>query len=73
MSGTIAVVYGGLDTGWSFSLWLMALLYVHELGHVVAARWRGLPVRRAPFFLPGFGAFVMVQPDKASPWDKVLV
>ena len=38
------------------------LLYLHEIGHVLAAHWRRVTVLRAPLFIPGLGAFVLISP-----------
>lgn len=57
-------VYAGLY-GWQFAVGFLALLAVHEMGHVVAARQKGVPVS-APTFIPFVGAWIMLQ---ASPRD----
>jgi Zn-dependent protease len=46
--------------GWQFALGFLLCMYVHELGHVAAARKYGLPVS-APMFVPGFGAFIRLR------------
>ncbi len=60
--------------GWVFSVPLMSILLVHEMGHYLAARRRFLDVT-PPYFLPGippagtFGAFIKVRsplPDKRA-------
>ena len=53
--------------GWPFAAGFVALLFVHEMGHVIAARIRGLPVS-APAFIPFMGAFIMMKqrPDDAE-------
>ena len=43
--------------GWKFGLGFTASILVHEMGHYVAARRRGLKVD-LPVFLPGLGAYV---------------
>lgn len=45
---------------WSIALGLVAMLLIHELGHVWAAKRRGLPVS-LPAFVPFFGAAVMMK------------
>lgn len=47
--------------GWKFGLGLIALIYVHELGHVAALKRLGVPAT-APMFVPGLGAFVRHAP-----------
>jgi len=53
--------------GWPFAAGFVGLLFVHEMGHVIAARIRGLPVS-APAFIPFLGAFITMKgrPDDAE-------
>lgn len=46
---------------------LVGMIFIHELGHVAAAKRKGLPVS-APFFIPFVGALVMM---KRHPRDAV--
>lgn len=39
---------------------LVAMIFIHEMGHVWAAKRKGLPVS-APFFIPFVGALVMMK------------
>jgi Zn-dependent protease len=43
--------------GWKFGLGFAVLILVHEMGHYIDIRRRGLPAEM-PVFLPGFGAYV---------------
>ena len=43
--------------GWRYAVGFVALLFVHEMGHFIAARQRGLPVG-APTFIPFVGAWI---------------
>ncbi len=43
--------------GWKFALGFTLSILIHELGHYVAVRRRGLKAE-LPFFLPGLGAYV---------------
>lgn len=43
--------------GWRFALGLTVTILIHELGHFIAAKRRGMAVD-LPMFLPGFGAYV---------------
>ena len=40
--------------GWSTAAILLGVVVIHELGHVVALRWAGIPVRGI-YFVPFFG------------------
>lgn len=57
--GAFLAVYWAL-WGWRFGLGFGALVLVHELGHYVDIRRRGLPADM-PVFFPGLGAFVRWQ------------
>jgi Zn-dependent protease len=60
--GTMAVSIAAYATlwGWSFGLGFVLLIFVHEMGHVVALRRRGIRAG-APVFLPFLGAFVSMK------------
>lgn len=57
---------------WQLALGLIAAIYVHEIGHVVALRRLKIPAT-APMFVPGLGAFVRFKQYPASPRDNALV
>lgn len=46
--------------GWQFAVGFVALIFVHEMGHYIAARRRGLDVG-APTFIPFVGAWVQLR------------
>lgn len=46
--------------GWRYSVGLVLLIFVHEMGHYVAARQRGLNVG-APTFIPFVGAWIQLK------------
>ncbi|MBI2756608.1 MAG: hypothetical protein HYX52_07850 [Chloroflexi bacterium] len=72
ISGLVAVAAWSLEWNPLVGVLVVLLLYVHEMGHVAAAFWRGVRVQRAPFFLPGFGAFVETAPGSTA-WDDVWI
>lgn len=43
--------------GWRFGIGFCACILIHEMGHYIDIRRRGLPAEM-PIFLPGFGAYV---------------
>lgn len=53
--------------GWPFAAGFVGLIFIHELGHLVAAWRRGLPVS-LPMFIPFVGAFIALkdQPKDAE-------
>jgi Zn-dependent protease len=57
--------------GWRFAVGFVALILVHELGHVVVLRARGIPAS-LPMFIPFFGAFVSMKAPPRSAYDEAL-
>jgi Zn-dependent protease len=53
--GAYALIYP-----WTFAIGLVLLIFVHEMGHVLAAKQKGLPVT-APVFIPFLGALIMLK------------
>ncbi|QQZ60227.1 site-2 protease family protein [Paenibacillus sonchi] len=53
---------------WQFAIGFVLLLFVHELGHVIAAKRIGLPVS-APLFIPFLGALITM---KKQPLDAKM-
>ena len=64
--GTFGVLWSAF--GWKLGAGVLAALYVHELGHVVAMWMRGMTVS-APMFVPGLGAYVRMDQRAASPLE----
>jgi Zn-dependent protease len=52
--------------GWSFAAGFVALIFIHEMGHVLALRLMGVPAS-APMFIPFVGAHIVMkqQPKNA--------
>jgi Zn-dependent protease len=61
-TGTILVSLAAyaLLWGWSFAAGFIALLFVHEIGHVIALRREGVKAS-APMFIPFMGAFIAAR------------
>jgi Zn-dependent protease len=61
-TGTILVSLAAyaLLWGWTFAAGFIALLFVHEMGHVVALRREGLKAS-APMFIPFMGAVIAAR------------
>jgi len=53
------LVYAGI-WGWRYAAGFIALLFIHELGHYLAARQRGLDVG-LPTFIPFVGAWIEMK------------
>ena len=50
----------GLVFGWPYAVGFVLLIFVHEMGHYIAARQRGLNVG-APTFIPFVGAWINLK------------
>jgi Zn-dependent protease len=61
-SGTmlISVIAYSWVFGWGYAVGFVALIFVHEMGHYIAARRRGLNVG-APTFIPFLGAWINMK------------
>jgi len=65
----LSIVVYSQRWGWAFAVGFVLSIFVHEMGHVLAA-WRlGVPVS-APVFIPGFGAFILQKKAAKSAWDE---
>ncbi len=58
--------------GWRFALGLTATIFIHELGHYIAIKRRGLKAD-LPVFLPGFGAYVRWYAEGVSREDLASI
>jgi Zn-dependent protease len=56
----ISVVVYAFVFGWKYAVGFVALLFIHEMGHYIAAKQRGLDVG-APTFIPFVGAWVQLK------------
>ena len=58
--------------GWKWGVGFVLLLLLHECGHLVVARWFGLPVS-APMFIPFMGAFIALKEAPRNAWIEACV
>ncbi len=56
----LSVLAYSLIYGWRYAAGFVGLLFVHEMGHYLAARQRGLDVG-APTFIPFVGAWIQLK------------
>ncbi|HEY0073499.1 MAG TPA: site-2 protease family protein [Abditibacteriaceae bacterium] len=63
----ISIWFYALAWGWQFAVGFVLLIFVHEMGHVFAAKWQKIPVS-APMFIPGLGALITM---KENPRDAL--
>jgi Zn-dependent protease len=72
--GTMVISIGAyaLFWGWKFAVGFVLLLFVHECGHLVAARCFRLKVG-APVFIPFMGAFIALKEAPKNAWMEAWV
>jgi Zn-dependent protease len=61
-----------LSWGWMFAAGFVVLIFIHECGHLVAARRVGLKVG-APVFIPFMGAFIALKEATPNAWIEAQV
>jgi Zn-dependent protease len=67
----LSVAAYALIWGWRFAVGFVALLFVHEVGHVVVLRAQGVKAS-APMFIPFMGAFVKLEGQQRSVAEEAL-
>jgi Zn-dependent protease len=65
LSMLISIAAYAIFWGWKFAVGFVLLMFVHELGHVVALRLQGIKAS-APMFIPFVGAFVKIEGEQRS-------
>jgi len=65
------VIYGALF-GWPFAFGLIFLLFLHETGHIIVLRAKGVPAS-APIFIPLMGAFVAMRSMPRNAKDEAEI
>jgi Zn-dependent protease len=61
-----------LSLGWRFAVGFVVLIFVHECGHLLAAKRLGLKVG-APVFIPFMGAFIALKEAPRNAWIEAQV
>src|SRR5580698_9870309 len=58
--------------GWQFAVGFVLLIFVHECGHLIAAKKVGLKVT-TPAFIPFMGALITLREAPRNAWIEALV
>jgi Zn-dependent protease len=66
-TAVVSIAAYSLFFGWTFAIGVVALLFVHEMGHVIQLRREGIQAT-APMFVPFLGAFIQ---QKSMPENAV--
>jgi Zn-dependent protease len=72
LSGLVSIGAYALLWSWWFAVGLVALLFVHEMGHVLEARRQGLKTS-APMFIPFMGALITMKEMPHDVWREARV
>lgn len=68
----VSVWFYALTWGWRFAVGFVALIFVHECGHLLVARRFGLKVG-APVFIPFMGALIALKEAPRNAWVEACV
>ncbi len=72
ITGVLTFVSFAILFDWSFAALLLGVVFVHELGHIIAMRWCGMPVRGI-YFLPFLGAVAVSKSGWRSEAERGFV
>jgi Zn-dependent protease len=61
-----------LAWGWQFAVGFVLLIFVHECGHLIAAKWCKLKVT-TPAFIPFVGALITLKENPPNAWIEAVV
>lgn len=68
----ISIAFYAQAWGWKFAVGFVLLIFVHEAGHLIAARMMGLDVGW-PVFIPFMGAFIALKEAPRNAWVESVV
>jgi Zn-dependent protease len=72
LSAIASLVAYALLFGWQFGLGILVLLFVHEMGHYIVIRAKGIPASW-PVFIPLLGAYVAMRRMPANVRDEAEI
>jgi Zn-dependent protease len=72
VSMVVTVAVYAMIWGWWFALGFVILIFIHENGHMYAAKMIGLPVSR-PVFIPFVGAFIAMKEIPKNAKEEALI
>ncbi len=72
LSLMVSMVVYGLTLGWAFGIGLLAIIAIHESGHVLANRSRGIAASW-PTFIPFLGAVISLKQNPRNADDEAFI
>lgn len=67
-----AWLFGFAYGSWAFGIGIVSLLFVHEMGHFVTLKLKGMPARW-PVFIPFLGAYVAMPQSPTSVAEMAVI
>ncbi|MGC8990100.1 MAG: site-2 protease family protein [Verrucomicrobiia bacterium] len=68
----VTIWFYAMNMGWWFGVGFVLLIFIHECGHLLAAKRIGLKVG-APVFIPFMGAFIALKEAPRNAWIEAQV
>jgi Zn-dependent protease len=68
----VSLFFYAMAYGWPFAVGFVLLIFIHEMGHVIAARIVGLKVS-LPYFIPFMGAVIALREAPRNAWIESVV
>jgi Zn-dependent protease len=72
VTAIISIAFYAVLFGWSFAIGLVALLFIHEMGHALVMKLKGIPIG-AVTFIPMLGAAVTMRQMPSNAQDEAEV
>jgi Zn-dependent protease len=72
VSALISIAIYAIFFGWAFAIGLVALLFIHEMGHALVMKLKGIPMG-AMIFVPMLGAAVTMRQSPQNAHDEAEV
>ena len=72
ISALISIGFYAIVFGWPFAIGLVAMLFIHEMGHALVMKLKGIPVG-SMIFIPMLGAAVMMNQMPKNAKDEAEV
>src|SRR5258706_15916807 len=68
----LSIGFYAMAWGWQFAVGFVLLIFIHECGHLIAAKRLGLKVG-APVFIPFMGAIIALKEAPRNAWIEAQV
>jgi Zn-dependent protease len=72
ISALISIILYSMLFGWAFGIGIVALLFIHELGHALVIKLKGIPFK-GMIFIPLLGAAVLMKKRPLNARDEAEI